>query len=916
MQRRILKTWTWLISGVVLLSLTGCVVATRDTLLVPPIRSLFEGTYKVDPYMEQHRPVTIAVLPFLDNSRKKEGAAEVRKGFYNHFSSLPFKDMELRRVDNLLKKADLEETEALYRTSPQELGKILNVDAVVFGEISNFDKLFAVVYSQVAVGAEIKMYDTRTGKFLWSGMHTVRIHEGGISTNPVGIIATVIATSMNVRDIQLLRACDDLFREMVKTIPTPALAEALRPPLISLLTQDTRNLPKKAGEEIKIVIRGAPKMQAYFDIGDFKRHIEMEELETGGYLGTYKVLPGDNVTQALITGYLADDSGNTAQWVDALGSVTIDTTPPEKARELQTQGGDKAVSLKWGKSPAPDLAGYRIYRSQTPLSGFQEVGTSEFTEWRDERAVNGQKYFYQLTAYDRAGNESEKSDAVLGLPIAPGPTPVSGVIAAETTWYAGASPYVLEQTVTVKGKGQLTIEPGTEILIKNGGLVVEGQLKAQGTKERLISFTAAVGTREWEGISFRNVKENENYLQYLRITKAKTALTCEAASPQIADSELTDNGQALKISGAFSRPALHRNMIHHNREEGVVISAGAQPVLTENSINDNGKAGVYSEAASPVLNDNLILRNQGCGIIVQKSTARLGGNKLRDNKPLDMQADMTGEPVQALDNWWGTVNGGDILSRIRGKINIATILDKEEGGKSIKLPILESMLGGTIAKDAFLILSHSPYQVASDVLITGGATLTIEPGVAILYEQKRTITVEDGGVIAKGSKELPILFSAAGAAPMPGFYGSAIRFTKPTKINSIFSYCIFKYAETAFDIHYGAPEISYCHITKNSQNGIFCRNDAAPKISFNFFDHNFGEGAIRSVGMSKPVLNYNNFLNNTFAIQAFSSIYLDARHNWWGKTPPAEQDIFKHSEESINITPWLERPEERAFREK
>jgi len=214
----------------ILLGVQSCVVATKGTAIAPQIRSLFQGEYKVDPYMEQNRPVTVAVLPFLDQSRSKEGAAAVRKGFYNHFSSLPFKDMELQKVDNLLWKSGLAETEAIYKTSPQELGKILNVDAVVFGDISNFDKLFAVVYSQVAVGAEIKMYDARTGNFLWSGQHTARIHEGGISTTPVGIIATVIATAMNVRDIQLLRACDDLFRDMVKTIPVPTIAEALRPP--------------------------------------------------------------------------------------------------------------------------------------------------------------------------------------------------------------------------------------------------------------------------------------------------------------------------------------------------------------------------------------------------------------------------------------------------------------------------------------------------------------------------------------------------------------------------------------------------------------------------------------------------------------------------------------------------------------
>jgi len=907
-------SWLWLL--LVAISLQSCVVATSTTAIAPQIRDLFQGKFVIDPYMETHRPVTIAILPFKDNSRDRAGAVAVRKGFYNHFSSLPFKDLQMQRVDNLLSKANLSDPEVIYKTSPQELGKILNVDAVVFGEISNFDKLFAVMYSQVSVGAEIKMYDTKTGNFLWSGQHTVRIHEGGLSVTPFGIIATVVATAMNVRDIQLLRACDDLFRDMVKTIPVPTLAEALRPPVISLLTQDTKNLPKKAGDEINVVIQGAPKMQAYFDIGEFKKHVDMQEMEPGWYLGTYKVLPGDNVSLAMIIGYLADDAGTASQWVDALGTVTLDTTPPEKITNLQAVGRNNVLLMNWDKSAAPDLAGYRLYRSLTPLSGFQEVGRSEINEWRDEKVTNGQKYYYFVTAIDWAGNESEKIDPILGLPIAPGPTAVQGPIEADTIWYSGASPYIIDQSILIKDKATLTIEPGTEVRSSGGGLVIEGQIRAKGTKEHLITFTSTEEGRFWEGMLFNNTKEKEHQLAYLRISNAKVAISCEASSPRLEDSELTMNLTALKITGAFSRPELQRNFIQKNKQSAVVIRDGAQPLLLDNMIVDNLQEGVVIESASPALRNNVIARNQKIGIRVQNSNAVITSNKILDNSPLDIEANMSGEPVQALDNWWGTVSGSDILARIKGKVNIASILDGDKpAGKSMKLPILDSNLGATIDKDSFLILSNSPYRMVQDVVVMSGATLYIEPGVVILYDQGRAITVEDGGVMAKGTKELPIVFTASAKSPLPGSYASAVRFTKPTKVNSAFSYFVVKYAETAFDIHYGAPEISYCLIADNSQNGIFCRNDAAPKITYCTFLNNLGEGAIRSVGMSKPLINYNNFLRNAFAVQAFSSIYLDGRYNWWGSTPPDGSLIFAHGDDSINIKPWLEKEEEKAFKE-
>lgn len=298
------------------LMLFGCATTTSQTDIAPGIETAFKGEYKVDPYLEDHMPGTVAILPFVDRSNSQGGIETVRRAFYNNFSALPYTHVELYRVDHLLKKAGLTDPEVIANTSPQKLGEILGADAVILGDISNFEKFYAVLYSQVAVGAEVKMFDTKSGSFLWSGRHVDRKHEGGLAASPVGIVATIVSTAMNIRDIQLLRACDDLFRGMVYTLPVPAIAKVTRPPAISLLTQDTKGVPKKAGDEIKVVIKGDPNRQASFDIGTFKRGIDMIEVEPGGYLGTHKVVPGENGTEAIVTAHLSDDSGNTVSWID------------------------------------------------------------------------------------------------------------------------------------------------------------------------------------------------------------------------------------------------------------------------------------------------------------------------------------------------------------------------------------------------------------------------------------------------------------------------------------------------------------------------------------------------------------------------------------------------------------------------
>ncbi len=895
-----------------LLCVQSCFIATESTIITPEIRSLYEGDYKVDPYMKDHMPKTVAVLPFTNLSEKKEAVDVLRRGFYNHFSSLPFQDMELHRIDDLLGRAGLSDPDVISKKTPQELGKILGVDAVVFGEISNFDKFFAVLYSQVAVGAEVKMYDTQNGNFLWSGKNTVRKHEGGISTNPVGIVAAVVVTALNVRDVQLLRANDDLFRDMVKTIPTPSLAEAMRPPVITLLTQDTKGMPRKAGDEIKVVIQGTPKMRAYFDLGNFKTRIDMQEVEPGGYYGVYKVLPGDNVEKAVVTGYLKDDAGNIGQWVDALSFVTLDTSAPDKPGPVKSTGRNKLVGLQWDKAAAADLAAYHVYRSETPLSGYALIGKTEFNRYvdADNKLVNDQTYYYRVTAVDFAGNESLMVQTQ-GMPVAPGPTPVSGVIEADTIWYAGASPYILEADVTVKDKALLRIESGTEIKSKGGGLIIEGRLSAEGDNDHIISFDAAQDGKIWAGITFSGVKDRENKMTFVRVRNARTGVHCQASSPVIEKSEFTQNTDAIKISGSFSKPLIVKNAIYKNRGTAIKVSDGASSRIIENSIYDNTGAGLAIQSAAPEVIQNTIARNRASGIDLRGAQAMIRHNNLIDNSPFNMVSAANGV-AKAQNNWWGSAKASDVLDGISGKVDVRSILDAPwPQGKEIAVPVLDKNLGGTIKADSYLILSNSPYRVTRDVVIDGGATLHIEPGVVVEFEQKTTFVTQNGAIVARGTKDRPITFTAATASPVPGFYASAVQFAEPTRVNSAFAYCIVKYAATAFDIFAGSPEISHSYIAHSSQSGIYCRKEATPVISHNTFAHNAGEGAIVCFGRANPKIFQNNFIDNAWAIQSVSSIYIDARNNWWGASPPDMKIIWG---ENINIKPWLKKENPAAFR--
>jgi hypothetical protein len=363
--------------------------------------------------------------------------------------------------------------------------------------------------------------------------------------------------------------------------------------------------------------------------------------------------------------------------------------------------------------------------------------------------------------------------------------------------------------------------------------------------------------------------------------------------------------------GAFSEPEILHNTIHKNAGTGLFVEEGAEPAVFGNTIRENTRGGVSIQGAAPRITRNRIVKNDMWGIRVNLGRPKISGNDIYDNAPYDMVGPLSGEPLAAPDNWWGTANGPDILMHTHGRINMTSILDgPHPAGKSTGLPIVTGPLGGEIGADAFLMLAYSPYTIEKDVVIIGGTTLYVQPGVRLLFDQNTSIILEDGGLVARGDEDRPIVFASSGASPSPGDYLNAVRFQNRTDVSSHFKYCTMMHATTALDVHYGSPEIAYCHVANNAQSGIACRNDAAPKISYCTIKQNMGTGGIECVGASKPKINHNNIYENAVGIQAFSTILIDARNNWWGKEPPDDTVIWG---DNVNIEPWLEAPEEKAF---
>lgn len=91
------------------------------------------------------------------------------------------------------------------------------------------------------------------------------------------------------------------------------------------------------------------------------------------------------------------------------------------------------------------------------------------------------------------------------------------------------------------------------------------------------------------------------------------------------------------------------------------------------------------------------------------------------------------------------------------------------------LSVAQTSVSGAINANTRWTLSGSPYLVADNLYVNGGATLTIDPGVVVYMASATRLQVVSGAVVAVGTAAQPIVFQSdkvrQGQAPAAGDWG-------------------------------------------------------------------------------------------------------------------------------------------------
>lgn len=157
----------------------------------------------------------LCVLPFLDRTQTHDLATQVRQSVAGHLSVKRFTDVELSDIDTRLTTVGKE-----WRNfPPQQVGTAMGCDALLYGEVTDAGRLYLALYSQLTVAATVRLVDVTTGQTLVQEAYATKFHEAGVPLSPLSIVPDIIKTWVNLSETQMVRAIDDLGRNLAEKIP-------------------------------------------------------------------------------------------------------------------------------------------------------------------------------------------------------------------------------------------------------------------------------------------------------------------------------------------------------------------------------------------------------------------------------------------------------------------------------------------------------------------------------------------------------------------------------------------------------------------------------------------------------------------------------------------------------------------------
>lgn len=458
-----------------------------------------------------------------------------------------------------------------------------------------------------------------------------------------------------------------------------------------------------------------------------------------------------------------------------------------------------------------------------------------------------------------------------------------GFISAPTT-FAPTSWHLLVGNLTADSGVTLTVSPGSLVYVyDNAQLTVNGTLNAPGTAAQRIKFNAIRSLLGgavpglWGPIQFTSTSRSNN-ISYVDILYAKNAVIADGTG-----NSLTVNQSTIKNSSLAA----------------VQFTNGAGGSVTNSTITNNLEGvkltGASTSFPNVTINNNDISQNTSWNVYA----ASTSGNASRTT-------------INATQNWLGFTTPEQIATKLYDLSNNANnpVLDYSDflnAPLPTGQPTQAKVRKGYVAANTTWRTTENLFYLVGNLAIDPNVTLTIEPGVRILFANNGTYSLTNNGTLnAQGTSANHVTFSTNRSTPAPGSWGS-LQFTSTSRLNNL-NFTDISYGTNAVVVDGASNQLTMnqSKIENSSAVGIQYTNGAGGAITGSTIRNNQEGVRLSGVSTSFPnvTINNNDISQNTnWNIYAASTsgnasrTTINATQNWLGFATISQiaQKIYDYS---------------------
>jgi len=153
------------------------------------------------------------------------------------------------------------------------------------------------------------------------------------------------------------------------------------------------------------------------NIAGYRLYLQSKHIDVGK-VTSYKLenLPNGIPISFSLSAYNSSGNESAKTYVTTIIPGEPNTTPPERPKGIILTPINTALDVKWSRNTEYDIDGYHVYYGLSSNKYDKFVTVYNATSYRIESLTNGVGIFVAVSAFDKSGNESAKSDEFFAIP--------------------------------------------------------------------------------------------------------------------------------------------------------------------------------------------------------------------------------------------------------------------------------------------------------------------------------------------------------------------------------------------------------------------------------------------------------------------------------------------------------------------